>query len=106
MYHLNELREIINKPEYHPHIYDKLREVESYVRTGKVENVKAYVVKTIKSEFGGIEDSKTYSPPARIHQQLQKEPDYDIPLVEDRSHGSGLSSIKEQMKKIIPKHDS
>lgn len=100
-YHLDKLREIINKPEYHPHIYEKLRDVESYVRTGKVENVKAYVVKTIQSEFGENEDDKTYNPPGNIRQQLQESHNHEIPLVEDRSQGSGLGSIGEQIDKIV-----
>lgn len=100
-YHLDKLREIINKPEYHPHIYEKLRDVESYVRTGKVENVKAYVMKTIQSEFGENEDDKTYNPPGNIRQQLQESHNHEIPLVEDRSQGSGLGSIGEQIEKIV-----
>jgi plasmid replication initiation protein len=101
-YHLDKLRDIINKPEYHPHIYEKLRDVESYVRTGKVENIKAYVVKTIQSEFGDNEDDKTYNPPGNIRQQLQEDHNHEIPLVEDRSQGSGLGSMGEQIEKIVP----
>ena len=101
-YHLNELQEIINRPEYHPHIYEKLKDIESYVSTGKVENVKAYVVKALRSEFGEVEDSKTYRPPESIRKQLQEIHSHAVSPEVDQSHESGLSSLEKEMKRLIP----
>ena len=54
-----------------------MRDIEAQVRTGKVQNIPAYVVKTLQNEFGEIvEDSKVYSPPESIRQQLPSSPEY------------------------------
>lgn len=101
-YHLEQLYKIIHTAEYHPHIYEKLRDVEAQIRAGKVQNVKAYVVKTLQNEFWKVEDSQTYRAPESIRQQLQTARGTGRTPVEERPAGSGLGSIGEHIAKIIP----
>lgn len=101
-YHLEQLRSIINKAEYHPHIYEKLSDIEAQVRTGKVQNIKAYVVKTLQNEFGEIvENSQVYSPPESIRQQIRATQRTEKAPVEKRLT-TGLGSIGEHIAKMTP----
>lgn len=61
-YHLNQLYTIINRDRaaFYPHIYEKIREIETQIRKGTVKNVKAYVVKALQNEFEK-EDTNTYA---------------------------------------------
>ena len=54
-YHLEQVREIINKADYHSPIYEKLKDIEAQISTGKVQYVKTYVVKTLQNEFGNVD---------------------------------------------------
>jgi len=66
-HHLEQLREIINKSEYHAHIRIKLQDIIEQVETGKVKNIPAYTVKTLQSEFGVVEGySETYKTPEKV----------------------------------------
>lgn len=70
-----------------------------------MQNIPAYVVKTLQNEFGEVvEDSKVYSPPESIRQQLRAAQSTERAPAEERSAEVGLGSIAEHIAKIIPSH--
>jgi len=69
-YHIDQLREIINKAELHPHIYQKINEIEFQISKGKVERLQPYVVQALKNEFENDTD-KIYKAPVGTREQLE-----------------------------------
>lgn len=54
-YHLRQLESIINRPDLHAHIHEKIQEIGQQVRKGNVKHIKSYVVKSLKNEFDTYE---------------------------------------------------
>ena len=107
-YHLEQLHEILNKSEYHAHIYQKLKDVDEQISSGKVKNIQAYVVRTLQNEFGLVgEGSKTYKTPEKVRDRMaekvrkyfQAGQGIEKSSAERRSTGSGF--IGEQTDIII-----
>ena len=100
-YHLEQLREIVNRAELHPHIYEKIKEIEAQVRKGKVQKVKPYVVRVLQNEFGNMveENDQVYKLPTSIHRQLQipEVPPQQPQVSNPAATRSGMASIGEHM---------
>jgi hypothetical protein len=54
-YHLRQLESIINRPDLHAHIHEKIQEISQHIRKGNVKHIKSYVVKSLKNEFDTYE---------------------------------------------------
>jgi len=54
-YHLRQVESIINRPDLHAHIHEKIQEIGQQVRKGNVKHIKSYVVKSLKNEFDTYE---------------------------------------------------
>ncbi len=101
-YHLEQLRDILNKSEYHPHIYRKLKDVEEQISAGKVKNATAYIVRTLQNEFGAPEQRLTYKMPDSIRKQLQPAHGPEDASEEAHTRGGGMGAIEEHIKRLIP----
>ena len=107
-YHLEQLHTITSKAEYHPHIYEKLRDIEAQIRTGKVQNIPAYVVKVLQNEFGVVgSNDKAYEMSGKVRDKMaekvrkhfQKDQNAKREPAEERITING-SSIGEHIAKI------
>ncbi|XWN34676.1 MAG: replication initiation protein [Roseivirga sp.] len=114
-YHLDQLREIINKAELHPHIYQKIQEIEFQVSKGKVERIQPYVVQALKNEFESDND-KVYKVPVGTREQLEVSRSAEQLEIEQEKarrarvaeeptrEASGL--ISDYLRKLAQKNDS
>lgn len=100
-YHLEQLRDILDKSEYHPHIYRKLKDVEEQISSGKVKNATAYIVKTLQNEFGAPEQRLTYKMPDSIRKQLHPAHGHEDASEEAHTRGIGTEAIEEHMKRLM-----
>ena len=105
---MEQLHTITSKAEYHPHIYEKLRDIEAQIRTGKVQNIPAYVVKVLQNEFGVVgSNDKAYEMSGKVRDKMaekvrkhfQKDQNAKREPAEERITING-SSIGEHIAKI------